>query len=294
MSEGNAQATTVETPIANTEGQTPVETPIPTGQIDVEALANSVSPEDVPDNTPKVEVETKPNTEPETPPVVETKPEEEDKVFDPDKTEFDDGEIYNNIEGYDLEKFKDTLDFESEEALSYIKAEMAELKALGFNQAQAEKYIQSQLDAYSNTQKEGNQEEYSQKNVQAKLNESLTREEKGNYRSILNWMKEVSKDGAFPQEHITVLMSNPSTVKILNTLYKNVTSTNKVKDIPVSQPKAKMGAQDAVNKYKDWIVKESGASVDKTTDFVNQMRPYIDENELETFDEIFRAVTRKK
>ncbi len=292
MSEGNVQTQAVETPAVSETVQTSAEPTQPTENIDVEALANAVSPEDTLEQTPEVapvvNTETVPNVEPETAPT-------EDVQFDPENMDFDEGEVYNNIEGYDLEKFKDTLDFENEEALSYIKSEMAELKALGFNQAQAEKYIQSQLDAYANTQqKEDDKEEYSQKNVQAKLNESLTREEKGNYRSILNWMKEVSKDGAFPQEHITALMSNPSTVKILNTLYKNVTSTNTVKDVPTPQQKAKMGAQDAVEKYKEWIVKENGASIDKTTEFVNQMRPFIDENDLETFDEIFKAVTRKK
>lgn len=288
MSEVNTQTPAVETPVQNPEVQPTTGTVESAETIDVEALANSVNPKDVQEPTPETNNVPEPNIEPETPPT-------EDQQFDPENMDFEDGEVYNNIEGYDLGKFKDTLDFENEEALSYIKSEMAELKALGFNQAQAEKYIQSQLDAYANTQQKGDEkEEYSQKNIQAKLNESLTREEKGNYRSILNWMKEASRDGAFPQEHITALMSNPSTVKILNTLYKNVTSTNKVKDIPAPQPKAKMGAQDAVEKYKEWIVKESGASIDKTTEFVNQLRPYVDEGDLEAFDEIFKAVTRKK
>ena len=218
----------------------------------------------------------------------------EDKEFDPDSIDFEEEEkpFYKDIEGYDLEFAKDILDFDSEDAVNYIKGELSELKALGFSQAQAEKYINSHLKAYRDQQAQ-DQELRSEKHIKEKLNDKLTREEKGNYKAILNWVKEVSSDGSFPREWVGDVMSNPNLVKILNAMYKNKTSNNKVQEIPQPVTKATMSVKDAVAKYKDWIVKEKGASIDKTTEFINGLRPYIAEKDMESFNQIFKSVTRK-
>lgn len=218
----------------------------------------------------------------------------EDKEFDPDSMDFEEEEkpFYKDIEGYDLEFAKDILDFDSEDAVNYIKGELSELKALGFSQAQAEKYINSHLKAYRDQQAQ-DQELRSEKHIKEKLNDKLTREEKGNYKAILNWVKEVSSDGSFPREWVGDVMSNPNLVKILNAMYKNKTSNNKVQEIPQPVTKATMSVKDAVAKYKDWIVKEKGASIDKTTEFINGLRPYIADKDMESFNQIFKSVTRK-
>ena len=218
----------------------------------------------------------------------------EDKEFDPDSMDFEEEEkpFYKDIEGYDLEFAKDILDFDSEDAVNYIKGELSELKALGFSQAQAEKYINSHLKAYRDQQAQ-DQELRSEKHIKEKLNDKLTREEKGNYKAILNWVKEVSSDGSFPREWVGDVMSNPNLVKMLNAMYKNKTSNNKVQEIPQPVTKATMSVKDAVAKYKDWIVKEKGASIDKTTEFINGLRPYIADKDMESFNQIFKSVTRK-
>ena len=256
----------------------------------VESFGNEVS-----DNQSKNEEMI--NTQEDTVENTETKDNQtdsEDKEFDPDSIDFEEEEkpFYKDIEGYDLEFAKDILDFDSEDAVNYIKGELSELKALGFSQAQAEKYINSHLKAYRDQQAQ-DQELRSEKHIKEKLNDKLTREEKGNYKAILNWVKEVSSDGSFPREWVGDVMSNPNLVKILNAMYKNKTSNNKVQEIPQPVTKATMSVKDAVAKYKDWIVKEKGASIDKTTEFINGLRPYIADKDMESFNQIFKSVTRK-
>lgn len=290
--------TVVQGTVDNSTPSTPETTPVSTQPVDTGAVVESFGDEvGGADTQTQVETETKTVEENQTP-EPETKAEEEtvedNKEFDPENIDFaeEDQPVYKDIEGYDLEFVKDILDFESEEAMNYIKGELAELKELGFSQAQAEKYINSHLQAYREQQEE-EQEMRSEKHIKEKLNEKLTKEEKGNYKSILNWVKEISQTGAFPNEWVGDLMANANVVKVFNAMYKDRTSSNKVQEVPQPTPKMSMSVQDALAKYKDWIVKEKGASIDKTTEFVNQMKPYIAEKDMDHFNQIFRAVTKR-
>lgn len=287
---------TVDNSTPSTPETTPVSTPenVDTGTV-VENFGNEVGGDDtqVQENDSNKSVEENKTPEPE----VKSEEEQtvdENKEFDPDNVDFEeeDKPIYKDIEGYDLEFAKDILDFESEEAMNYIKGELSELKELGFSQAQAEKYINSHLKAYREQQAQ-EQELRSEKHIKEKLNEKLTKEEKGNYKSILNWVKGISQTGAFPSEWVGDLMSNPNVVKVFNAMYKYNTSNNKVQEVPQPTPKATMSIQDALAKYKSWIVKEKGASIEKTTAFVNEMKPYISDKDMDKFNQIFRAVTKQ-
>lgn len=221
----------------------------------------------------------------------------EDKPFDPDNVDFEsedeDKPIYKDIEGYDLEAYKDILDFDGEESMAYIKGELAELKNLGFNQAQMEKYVNSHIKSYQEQQAE-EAELRSEKHIKQKLNDQLTKEEKGNYKAILNWVRELSNNGAFPKEWVSETMSNAKIVKMFNSMYKSNTSNNKVQEVPNPTPKAVMSVKDAFNKYKDWIIQQKGASREKTTEFVESMRPYIADKDMEHFNEIFKSVVTNK
>lgn len=290
--------TTMQGTVDNSTPSTPDTTPVSTENVDmgsvVENFGNEVGDQNVQsqENQDSNSVE---NTTNEQEPKTENEETVDDnKEFDPDNVDFEseDKPVYKDIEGYDLEFAKDILDFESEEAMNYIKGELAELKELGFSQAQAEKYINSHLKFYIDQQAQ-EQELRSEKHIKEKLNEKLTKEEKGNYKAILNWVKEVSQTGAFPTEWIGETMSNPNLVKIFNAMYKDRTSNNKVQEVPQPTPKSIMSVKDAVEKYKDWIVKEKGASREKTTEFVNEMRTHISEKDMENFNQIFKSVIKK-
>lgn len=290
--------TTMQGTVDNSTPSTPDTTPVSTENVDmgsvVENFGNEVGDQNIQsqENQDSNSVE---NTTNEQEPKTENEETVDDnKEFDPDNVDFEseDKPVYKDIEGYDLEFAKDILDFESEEAMNYIKGELAELKELGFSQAQAEKYINSHLKFYRDQQAQ-EQELRSEKHIKEKLNEKLTKEEKGNYKAILNWVKEVSQTGAFPTEWIGETMSNPNLVKIFNAMYKDRTSNNKVQEVPQPTPKSIMSVKDAVEKYKDWIVKEKGASREKTTEFVNEMRTHISEKDMENFNQIFKSVIKK-
>lgn len=220
-------------------------------------------------------------------------PKEESQEFDAEDLDFEQDDannpIYKNIEGYDLEAYKDILNFEDEESVGFIKEELAKLKQAGFTQEQADLYIKSHLETYQEEQEE-EERLHSKEYVKEKLKTKLSKEEQRNYRPILNMMKEISNTGAFPKEWINDAMSNPNLVKILNGIYKHQTNTNTVKEVPQPKQKATMTPSMAFEKYKDWIVSQKSVTLDKTHKFVESLRPYIMDKDMNDFNEIFKGI----
>lgn len=246
------------------------------------------------------EPEIQPNLEQKKDTDVEEKEEEkEDEEFNPeeidleDDNEDEDKPNYKDIEGYDLEYVKDIVDFDNPEAVEYIKSEMAKLKKAGFTQEQAQLYIDSHLNAYR-------EDEIEEKRLSSKeyvvnhLKEKLTKEERMNYKPILNYMNEVSSTGAFPKEWVKDAMSNPNLVKILNGIYKHQTNTNKVVEVPTPKQKAYMTPSAAFDKYRDWIVSQPSTTLDKTGEFIEkELKPYILEKDMAQFNQIFKSLLKK-
>ena len=253
--------------------------------------------ETVTETTPTKEdvVETEEPTETE----VEVESKEEDteqkEDFDPEDLDFESEEENEenqyNVEGYDLQDYKDVLDFDNEESLEFIKGECKKLKDAGFTPEQAKLYIDSHISKYKEDAEEElkhNSKEY----ITEKLNTKLSKEEKRNYKPILNLMKEVSNQGAFPQEWIKDAMSNPNLVKILNGIYKHQTTTNNVVEVPKPVKKSFMTPDVAFDKYKDWITAQPSVTLQKTSDFVNSLKSSIREEDMDTFNAIFKNVMK--
>ena len=282
----SVQENVTETPIETTETNTTEDT--------TESIANELSDnENNIDNQESVEEQSETQEQEN---VDENKEVEEQEEFDPEDLDFDKEDeetpIYKDIEGYDLEEYKDIFDFDNEESLSFIKDELGKLKKAGFNQEQADLYIKSHLQSYQEEQAE-EEKLHSKEYVKEKLKAKLSKEEQRNYKPILNLMKEISSTGAFPKEWITDAMSNPNLVKILNGIYKHQTNTNTVKEVPQPKQKATMTPTMAFEKYTDWIVSQKDTTLDKTSNFVESLRPYILEKDMDEFNQIFKSVIKK-
>lgn len=229
--------------------------------------------------------------------------EDNQEDFNPDDVNFDeeddkkdkeeDKPIYKDIEGYDLEAFKDILDFENEEAMGYIKNELSELKANGFNQKQAEYYINSHLKNYREEQEEERLLN-SKEHIIQDLKTNLTQEERRNYKAITNLMNELSNEGNFDRSIVKSMMSIPMGVKILNSMYKKMTNSNTVLETPVTKPKVVMTPNIAFDKYKEWIVSQPKVTIDNTKEFIEQnLKPYISTEDMDDFNEIFKSILKK-
>lgn len=243
---------------------------------------------------PQEQQEVQPNIEP----IQEEVEENQNEEFNPDDIDLEDEQEedkpnYKDIEGYDLEYIKDIIDFDNPEAIEYVKSEMAKLRKAGFTQEQAQLYIDSHLNAYQEEEEE-NKKLSSKEYVVNHLKEKLTKEEKMNYKPILNLMNEISSNGAFPKEWVKDAMSNPNLVKILNGIYKHQTNTNKVVEVPMPKQKAHMTPSDAFDKYVDWLQHQPSTTRDKTGKFIEEsLKPYILEKDIEEFNQIFKNLIKK-
>lgn len=227
---------------------------------------------------------------------IEDKPEEQED-FDPNDISFDDEEekkgdeetpIYKDIEGYDLEAFKDILDFENEEALSIIKDEVAELKKNGFSQAQVEYFINYHLKNY-NEEIEEDKKYNSKEYVMQNLKEHLSQEEKRNYKAINSLMNEITADNTIDKDVAKTIMSSPQGVKILNVIYKKMTNTNTVLETPAPKPKMELTPTGAFERYKEWILKEPKVTKEKTVEFIKGLQNQVAQTNMPEFEEIFRT-----
>lgn len=293
---GNVTATTPsvtpDVPVVDTPTETTEETDIgfdPTNITDLPDVPETPAP--VIPETP--EVSETPELPPEVQQLDENK-EEEIEEFDPDK--ISDEELEKDealiIEGYDLNEYKDILDFDDPEAKEIINSELKRLKELGFTPEQAKVYIDSHLQAYQEQEQE-EREMYSQKGTEKRLKENLTKDEWRNYKNIANWVK-TSESMGIPKQHINDALGNPALVKMLNALYSSNVNNNKVVEQKNPTPKVTTVSPIAVREqWEKWISKQDKVSVEASKAYLDQFKPYIKEDDKGLFDTIFKSIYKE-
>lgn len=211
---------------------------------------------------------------------------EEQKEFDPDELEFeeeeekiDEAEMYT-FDEYNLEAYKDIFDFETPESRAIIQDEVAKLKAKGYSQEKVEGYIDALLERESNKR-----EVVTAETVKAELNESLSKEEKANYKAIGNWLRDGIKGTEFEGAKYKDIMSNPQLVKLMNTLYKQSIGKNGVKtvEMPKPTPKVQYDYMTAMGSVQDKIM--SGMSDADLTEHIKDMASKMKAEDLERYKE---------
>ena len=265
----------------------------PTGEIDTGFDPTNIT--DIPDvpETPVPVIPEMPET-PEIPSEVQELDEnknEEIEEFDPDKISEEDLDRDEAlvIEGYDLNEYKDVLDFDDPEAQEIISSELKHLKELGFTPEQAKVYIDSHLQAYQEQEQE-EREMYSQKGTEKRLKENLTKDEWRNYKNIANWVK-TSESMGIPKQHINDALGNPALVKMLNALYSSNVNNNKVVEQKNPAPKVTTVSPIAVREqWEKWISKQDKVSVEASKAYLDQFRPYIKEDDKDLFNTIFKSI----
>lgn len=230
--------------------------------------------------------------------VIEEQPEEpqeeeveKPKEFDPDELEFEDeeekideAEMYT-FDEYNLEAYKDIFDFETPESRAVIQEEVAKLKAKGYSQEKVEGYIDALLERENDKG-----EVVTAEKVKAELNESLSKEEKANYKAIGNWLRDGIKGTEFEGAKYKDIMSNPQLVKLMNTLYKQSIGKNGVKtvEMPKPTPKVQYDYMTAMGSINDKI--DAGVTGEDFDKYIKEMSGKVKPSDLEQFKESIYSI----
>lgn len=171
--------------------------------------------------------------------------------FDPDKM-FDEEELVSyNFGIYNLEKFKDVLDFENQELHDEFNSYVLDLEAKGFTQEQVEFMLEREI---AKPEPEKNKED-----VKEVLKKSLTIEEKRNYSNINNFVTDMIAGTEF-EESKNDIMQNPALVKLFNQIYKkSLSKTGSLNNLATKSKEKQIKSLDyetAMSKVKDSLAKK--------------------------------------
>lgn len=222
---------------------------------------------------------------------VEEKPEqkeEDEKEFESEEVNFEEGQY--QIEGYNLDKYSEVLNFEDEGNMKIINEKMAELKKRGFTQEQADHFLESQIQLMEEYEADIKPQPVTRAEVMKVLTESLNREEKANYKPILSWTKEVGAEIGLTPAQINEAMSNPMLVKLMNGFYKKAANKGSVKTVEVKapEPKALLGFDVAMKKVQEQIVK--GTAREDIIKFAKGLESSVKESDLATYKDTFERI----
>jgi len=206
--------------------------------------------------------------------------EESNDIFDPNSLEFE--ESYE-LEGYDLSKYKDSIDIDSKE----VQAKAKKFKELGFSQEQIEYYLEDTMQVPESDREPTAQE------VRERLNKTLTPAEKRNYKAVSNFVIEGLK-GTELEQYSTEAMKNPTLVKMFNALYNKANNNGVKADTPVTKrevAKGKISLGDAREKYREWMTTAEVRTPEKRIEFLNNMiKNSGNEEELaKAFEDLLKA-----
>ena len=201
-------------------------------------------------------------------------------IFDPNSLEFE--ESYE-LEGYDLSKYKDSIDIDSKE----VQAKAKKFKELGFSQEQIEYYLEDTMQVPESDREPTAQE------VRERLNKTLTPAEKRNYKAVSNFVIEGLK-GTELEQYSTEAMKNPTLVKMFNALYNKANNNGVKADTPVTKrevAKGKISLGDAREKYREWMTTAEVRTPEKRIEFLNNMiKNSGNEEELaKAFEDLLKA-----
>ena len=198
---------------------------------------------------------------------VEVDTEVDNDVFDPEDlfSEDDvnaDSFVFGN---YNLEKYKDILDFSNEELTQEFTERAEEYQKLGFTQEQIE-FILDEKIADIREMDERRAKVPTKTEVKERLQSSLSNEEIRNYKPTSNFVKDILKGTEFESKANDILQ-NPVLVKIFHQAYKKslnkTTNVNAVSKRPEANVKT-MTYEQAEGQLQKAFTKGNAKSVAKT------------------------------
>lgn len=186
---------------------------------------------------------------------------EEEELFDPEKAEFRDDELYQ-IEGFDLSPYKELIDLSNPETLQLAESQLKQLKELDFSQKQINFLFENAVNDLQNDQNQA-PELKTAKEVNEYLTRNLDKETKLGYVPLTRNLKEWVKGSKY-EKHYNKMVKDPDFLNMVNHLSKKIKgeSTGLGNNVKHETGASKVTAQIAKQSFNKFLVSEKNTGLE--------------------------------
>ncbi len=191
---------------------------------------------------------------------------EESDEFDPDDFEFEQSLSYD---GFDLSEFKDKIDFENDEVVEIVKAKTKEMKELNFSQDQAN-YVVNQL---LGKQQDSEPQKKTKEDIKKHLQENLSVAAQRDYKSIVGFAKEITKDMKNHDQVVKAIAENPFLIDLLHGAFKQTqhTKPRTAKRQQETKTSGALSVEKAEEQYMEFVKKTPDLTPEVRKEYINNM-----------------------
>ncbi len=191
---------------------------------------------------------------------------EESDEFNPDDFEFEES---LNYDGFDLSEFKEKIDFGNDEVVKIVKAKTKEMKDLNFSQDQAN-YVVNQL---LGKQQDSQPQKKTKEDIDKHLKENLSVSAQRNYKAVVGFAKEITKDMENPDGVAKAIAENPFLIELLHGAFKKTqhAKPNTAKRSQETKSTGILAVDKAEEQYLDFVKKTPDLTPEKRKEYINNM-----------------------
>ena len=246
------------------------------------------------DVIPENQMET-PESDTETPEEIQEQETKEDEESEEDFS-IDDLDLLENettFGKYDLSKYQDNLAYENIEAMDNLKQVAQKMDELGFSQEQVE-FILDNIYEASQEIEEQQPKKMTKTEVQNHLKETLTPDEKRDYKVVNNYVKEMVKGSEFEGLEKNI-MTDPLLIKFARVFYKKSVGSKVINksNVPEQKTNASYTVENAQAQYDKYLKEKPESKREEKTAFLTNLYKKMPEKEKKKFESIFDGLFDK-
>ena len=246
------------------------------------------------DVIPENQMET-PESDTETPEEIQEQETKEDEESEEDFS-IDDLDLLENettFGKYDLSKYKDNLAYENIEAMDNLKQVAQKMDELGFSQEQVE-FILDNIYEASQEIEEQQPKKMTKTEVQNHLKETLTPDEKRDYKVVNNYVKEMVKGSEFEGLEKNI-MTDPLLIKFARVFYKKSVGSKVINksNVPEQKTNVNYTVENAQAQYDKYLSENPDSKREDKVNFLTGIYKKLPEKEKGKFENIFDGLFNK-
>lgn len=198
--------------------------------------------------------------------------------------------------GVDLSGYGEDLNFEDQEVREIVLNNINDLKAQGLNNQQMQFMIGKQLEMYREGMASAEEEKpMTPAEIKQTLEQELSVEEKRNVPALLKWANTAISPDLLTPEMKQALFTDPTAIKIMNALYKNMLSggntfVQEPKQTAIARSAIQYTPEVAMGHYQEWLKSQPTIDRTKVQEQINKLRGFITQDRVNDFDELFKAL----
>lgn len=246
------------------------------------------------DVIPENQMET-PESDTETPEEIQEQETKEDEESEEDFS-IDDLDLLENettFGKYDLSKYKDNLAYENIEAMDNLKQVAQKMDELGFSQEQVEFILDNIYEASQETD-EQLPKKMTKAEVEANLKKYLTPEERLDYRTVNNYVKDIIKGSEFEGLEKNI-MTDPLLIKFARLFYKKSVGSKVINksNVPEQKTNVNYTVENAQAQYDKYLSENPDSKREDKVNFLTGIYKKLPEKEKGKFENIFDGLFNK-